>query len=62
MGIFHKVTTNEEFVLNITAAQPRAVQATTSVDQNAFELMFEPLDGLNGNVIAWSTLYYKVSE
>ena len=59
MGIFHKVTTNEEFVLNITAAQPRAVQATTSVDQNAFELMFEPLDGLNGNVIAWSTLYTK---
>ena len=59
MGIFHKVTTNEEFVLNITAAQPRAVQATTSVDQNAFELMFEPLDGLNGNVVAWSTLYTK---
>ena len=57
MGIFHKVTTNEEFVLNITAAQPRAVQATTSVDDNAFELMFEPLDGANGNVIAWSTLY-----
>ena len=59
MGIFHKVTTNEEFVLNITAAQPRAIQATTSVDQNAFELMFEPLDGLNGNVVAWSTLYTK---
>ena len=59
MGVFHKITTNEEFVLNITAAQPRAVQATTSVNQNAFELMFEPLDGLNGNVVAWSTLYTK---
>ena len=57
MGIFHKVTTNEEFVLNITAAQPRAINATTSVDDNAFELMFDPLDGANGNVIAWSTLY-----
>ena len=57
MGIFHKVTTNEEFVLNITAAQPRAINATTSVDDNAFELMFEPLDGANGNVIDWSTLY-----
>ena len=57
MGIFHKVTTNEEFVLNITAAQPKAINATTSVDDNAFELMFDPLDGANGNVIAWSTLY-----
>ena len=57
MGIFHKVTTNEEFVLNITAAQPKAINATTSVNDNAFELMFEPLDGANGNVIAWSTLY-----
>ena len=57
MGIFHKVTTSEEFVLNITAAQPKAINATTSVDDNAFELMFEPLDGANGNVIAWSTLY-----
>ena len=57
MGVFHKITTNEEFVLNITATQPRAIDATTSVDDNAFELMFEPLDGANGNVIAWSTLY-----
>ena len=57
MGIFHKVTTSEEFVLNITAIQPRAINATTSVDDNAFELMFEPLDGANGNVIDWSTLY-----
>ena len=59
MGIFHKVTTSEEFILHIEAAQPRAIEATTSVDQNAFELMFEPLDGLNGNVVAWSTLYTK---
>ena len=57
MSIYHKITTNEEFVLNIEAAQPRAIAAVTSVDNNAFELMFDPLDGANGNVIAWSTLY-----
>ena len=39
MGIFHKVTTNEEFVLNITAAATkRLCNATTSVNDNAFEL------------------------
>ena len=56
MSIYHKITTNEEFVINITAAQPRAVEGTTSVDQNAFELMFDPLDA-SGNIIAWNTLY-----